>query len=71
MKFKYLYNKNIVIKYLNNIVYKIDLIYNKNLFIMYNEMYKHQIWKYSYKKTIVDQVNYDTKTLDEEFEYYK
>ena len=43
MGFKKLYKKQIIIKYLNNIVYKLDLIYNKNLFIMYSDIYRHKI----------------------------
>ena len=43
MKFIKLYRKKISIKYLNNIVYNIDSVYNKNLFIMYSDIYRHKV----------------------------
>lgn len=46
MNFKKLYKKQVMLKYLNNIVYKISSLYNKNLFVMYSDIYRHKVWNY-------------------------
>lgn len=41
MNFKLLYKKSILIKYINGTVYKLKVLYNKNLFIMHSDLYRH------------------------------
>lgn len=41
-----LYKKSLIIKYTYNTVYKFYLLYNKNLFITYKDIYRHQVWNY-------------------------
>jgi hypothetical protein len=41
-----LYKKKILVKYTFNIIYKLLLLYNKNLFVIYNDIYRHKVWDY-------------------------
>lgn len=43
MNYKLLYKKPLIIKYINGVIYKLSLLYNKNLFIIHSNMYRHRI----------------------------
>jgi len=46
-----IYKKSAFIKLLtNNIIYKFNTPYIKNLVILHNYLYKHKIWKYNVTK---------------------
>jgi hypothetical protein len=54
MNYKLLYKKQILVKYISGILYKLEVLYDKNLFIMHSNVYRHNIWNYKkcYKKKL-------------------
>lgn len=43
---KNIYNKNIYVKTMSNIIFKVYLPFNKNLITVYSDLYKHTVWKF-------------------------